>query len=256
MLKELLEAISAQVRMAEAIQIVHPPAEPDHVYLVKNSEAEGDFKRIEAAAPNEDHKALCLGTLCAHAILAADFGGQIWYSRSGVVALTSEDKRQRCSLLLSFSEPLKQLQAWQANPLAVAQKDLVLTLRHKFRLCHDPALLTAVRAVNWNLGEAGESEVQHGKQSLGKKIIAEVSGKTAIPEDTIFNVPVWEGLAAGAIAFPVGAAIEPVPSAQAFKIMPFPGQVEAAIAAAEDVLGKRLHDIVGDKVPVYYGTPE
>ena len=256
MLRELFDRILETGRQQQAIQLLHPPQEPEHVYLFRHND--GEIERVEAEPEPCAFEAANIATLCAVVKEKGKTGeSAIWYDRSGVVGLLDCNRRDCVKLSLAFSEPMKELQRWEASKVTHSQRDFVLILRHKFRGClgQTDRLLDIIRQIKWTVGDEGQSAIQHGKQSLGRKLTAEVYGVEAIPEEATFVVPVFEGIITS-LQYPVSCAIEPLPQSQSFQVLPFPGQIEAAIAAAERHIGTVIaEELASDDVSVYYGQP-
>jgi hypothetical protein len=149
---------------------------------------------------------------------------------------------------------VKALRAWEERPPRHPQRELIFLLRTVFADCLPSGLLEALRSVRWQNDATAVGEVQHGKRSTGKSIESTFTGTAALPEEVTFVVPVW-GNAFGWTA-PVRLALEIHPDAGAFQLVPLPGQLERAIASAEERLGDELKAALEDsQVPVHYGAP-
>ncbi len=179
----------------------------------------------------------------------------IWYSRKAVVCLIEDaDRRDRVTLPLQFSQQLDWLMSMEKCKKAWGQRELILLLRTLMRPALGSAgnIIDILRGVRFEVQTEGNSVVQHGKSSLGKSLRQEIAGAGAIPEYVTFSPRIWES------GFhsqqPIECALEPDAGSQSFQVIPIPGQIEAAIVAAESAIGEALRAACGD-VPVYYGEP-
>lgn len=259
MLKELFDALTGQAVAANAVTVVRPDAEPDHVYYLFQQGKEP--KKVEAAASPRRHRACDLQAVVAFAERCKDFGSVVWYCRTGVVCLTAdEDRRDSVTLPLDLSPQMKAVQALEAIKKAMGQAEIVFALRTTFKACLGRAgnLLEVLRRVNFSASSAGGGTVEHGKRSVGKSLESQITGAAALPEYVTLDVPIF------ATAFPgirgtVECALEPYPETQTFQLLPLPGEVERAVAGGEkavgELLAQQLAEAGADGVPVYYGQP-
>lgn len=238
-------------------RIVTAPAEPPHVYYVV--QPDGGLVRTTAVVRPSDHRAADLSSLVAWAKKQAAAVPCIWFSRVGVVAgpVPGSDAHDRCRLDLEPSPHLALLMTWEkAGRATVQQAALVILLRTTFAGCYPafPKLLENVRSVKTSKAADVNSQIGHGKVSLGKSVIAEMSGLGGIPEEVTFRVPVFAAAAVRCYA-DVRVAIDPDPNTESFTLVVIPGQIEEAFATGEAWLADRLAALVGEaKIPVYHGA--
>ena len=136
---------------------------------------------------------------------------------------------------------------------AMAQKETIATIRLQFRGCAPGNLADLFRQVKFNVNQSGESELQKNKVSVGKSTLAEFHGLQNIPDEVAFTVPVFDGKFE--CRETVMVAIEPDPQTQTFQLIPFPGEIEAALQRAEHRLGMALREQMPEGVPVIFGAP-
>lgn len=272
MLKEAMELL-LECGESQADVIVKPLAEPPHVYGVRLRD--GTISWRHANPPPSGHKANTLQAivdLAKRACARVDAGegfAEVWYGPDAVVTRFGDSSlRNTVSLPLQFSEPYLKLTAWK-DRRAVTQPDLVRELRITFRDClqHAGALVETIRRVRFANGTVTESEVGHGKASLGKQIMGEVTGVGAIPEYVVFNLPVFANPCFVAVRAAVECAINPDPATGSFRVVALPGQLEGAAEMGLEAIGRELRerlnggesdDVPDDgsvSVPVYYGKP-
>jgi hypothetical protein len=161
---------------------------------------------------------------------------------------------QRSTMLKEFLLALTDLAVEAKGRPSYKQADFVRLLRITFAGCLGPAgnLLEIVRKIQFRVNQAGRSEVQHGKASIGKSLEAELTGAGALPEEVVFQVPIFES------GFQdlemVGCALEVDPQTETFQLIPYPRSIEEALSVAEERLGAELTASL-EGVRVFHGVP-
>lgn len=248
MIREALEYLVG-LGVRSKPDVVKVDGEPPYIYYLRR--VDGSLERLEAEVPFR-HKPSDVDTL---ARLAADWfrqdGTAIW---CGPAAVVVESGFNRATYELRHSDQYTFLSFWKVGK--VPQPDLVRALRTTFAGCvGDAGFLPAVSKVKFTTGTTVESEVGHGKASLGKSIMGEVTGTGAIPETVEFFVPVY---ANPDVSFPVKivCAVEADAAEAKFRVTPLPGQLELAMEMTHVRIRERLDSLLGDsKVPIYRGSP-
>ena len=259
MLAELVEKLVSLGSESQTIVYEKPPAEPPHVYFTR--EQNGDLLRRSAEPAPRQHTALDLQPIIDMAKTWSEYCKivSIWASRQGVVCLLDDaTRRDRVSMLLSWSEQLAVLKGFaQPTPTWMKQEDLVRVLRISLAGCVPTSLLPIVRKTKFRQNAEGETEVAHGKASMGRSMERELTGTSNIPEQITVIVPLWQGFQAHH-PYPVECAIEIDVVTERFAIVPLPGEIERAIRKGEsDLINHLKAQFVdeGSTVMVYYGTP-
>lgn len=170
--------------------------------------------------------------------------------RSIVLTLDSESRRDRVTMPLKHSPQFKTLLSLGAE-LQPAQ--LVRLLRHDLYGVVPDGLLPLVRRVDFKRRNDGSSNIQHGKESLGKSIEAEISGAENIPEYVTMMAPVYDAPDLSQ-KYPVECSLDINAMAGTFRLCPLPGQLDMAIHAAHAFIHERLTDAI-DQATVLYGSP-
>lgn len=248
----LLEAI-----VTGDVKIVPIPGDPRTV-LVKHGKS---MTERAVAVPIRSHKVLSVEDAIAVAKQAAQPGHanspEVWHSPNKiVVVLDAADRRDTATMAFECSTQYAKLCELETRgPLD--QKKLISLLRVDFAGCIDlPGLLTSVRKIKFRASTSGESNVQHGNESLGKSVEAEVSGvDAAFPEEVVVKVPVYRNYGEDGFRTSVVCALEIDPPTQTFSFRPLGGEITRAMHAAQESIGARLRDGVGETVPVYFGEP-
>lgn len=263
MLKELLQEMEALWLKGHGAQVIQPPAEPKHVYLLREGE---QVTRLSAEPEPRRHQCRDMATLVK---FAADFASPeqavcLWYDVSGVTALLDdEDRRDTLRLTLAPCprfQALAQLDKAGGDARRFNQPALLRFLRVGMAGAVAPNWVQAVRKMKFRQASSTEREVQHGRASLGRSIEAELTGSEGLPEELVFKVRVWEGVPSQPEVF-VACDLEIDAQAETFQLTPLPGQVQAAVRTAEAWLGDSLNALAdearaeGDRLHVYYGQP-
>lgn len=170
--------------------------------------------------------------------------------KSIVLLLDSVDRRDQVTMLLNHSPQFKTLQSLGAE---LTPPQIVRLLRHDLHDVAPAGLLPVVRRVDFKRRNDGSSNIQHGKESLGRSIEAEISGAENIPEYVTMSCPVYDAPDLSQ-KYPVVCSVEINAMAGTFRICPLPGQLEAAIHAAQDLIHNRLLEAI-DSQEVLYGAP-
>lgn len=251
MLREFLQEVTKLANAAESVQIVEKFGNGKTRYR----KPDGTLFEMDSPAEPRKHNALDLSAVCDFANSNKD--SVVWYSRSGVVCLIDDaTRRDRVTLNLTYSPQMKLLQSLEANSKQFTQAELVLTLRTTFADCLadevSASLLPAVRAVTFTKNAEGESVIDHGKASVGKRLTEKATGAVAIPEYVTIRVPVFA--TAFSFAMPIRCAVDVDASAERFKLIPLPLQIENAIKAAEDSIFEAVEEML-EGSPLYYGIP-
>jgi hypothetical protein len=186
----------------------------------------------------------------------------VWYNRDGVTCLIDDQtRRDHVRLPLKLSPQIVALQSLEAIRKPMKQAEFVLFLRTVLHDCLSSAgeLLTVVRQLKFRVESAGQSEVQHGKSSIGRALTAELTGSRAIPEYVSLLTPIFANATLQYYGT-IQCALEPDAHTETFTLIPLPLQIETAISRAEEQLGQRLSgqlekQIEDGSVKLYYGTP-
>ena len=261
MFKELLDAVKVLVNQAHGPRILRCTSEPDHVYWVVLQD--GTASRIEVTLPRK-HKALDLSAIVR--FVHDCFDGkelcpEVWYSRGDVVAvLDGQTRHDEVRLRLEYSPQIKTLLALKSD--GYPQKDFAKLLRVALHEAVPDTVIEACRYLKFKVLSGTEGMVAHGKQSIGKALEAELTGAERIPDQLRLEVPIFDGFWSER-SYSVRVAVDIDVQAERFYLTPFPGEIEAAIRAAEREIGATLtaqiqaglpddHKLA---VPVLYGQP-
>jgi hypothetical protein len=248
--------VSEQAVKACAARVVKPDGEPAHVYLL--DVGDGKPQRFEATPEPREHEAWDIDAIVD---FANDFSA-IWYARNGIRVLIDDNLRRDCVMMpLKLSHQVDLITGWEksASSRMMSQKDLIKLLRVDFADCLGQAgeFLAVIRKLKFETATKTAGEIKHGRASLGKEIETAVSGDVDIPEEVIFDVPVFDG-AFPALRARVRCAIDLDAATEKITLMPIPGHLEAGIREAEARIGRLIGEKLAKgnkKTPTFYGVP-
>lgn len=243
---------------APARRVFTSDREPPHVYWVQ--QADGKLERVSAKPFPTAHAAADLDTLVRVVRDQTDPADvpEVWYSRAGVIAVLNPaaEHPARCTVDLTPSPQLALLAQWErAGKATLTQAELVILLRTLFAGCAPDDVLAAVRGLKVDKRTEVNQQIAQGKVSLGRSLVAEMTGAAALPERITFSVPVFAEAAVG-VCSTVRVELDPDPQNERFHLYVLPGDIESAYADAEEALALRLARLLGESpVPVYRGRP-
>lgn len=258
LLKEIIDDGSPQRRIVEL------PNEPAHIYGVVTPA--GEIVRTAAFAAPSIFKPADLDTLVR--IARETFSDQtqpdveIWYSRNGVNADLDRSRAHHdwAFLALTPSPQMTKLIEWDRSNLGVklTQQQFVLLLRTLFAGCCNTNVLDAVRQIKTARSADINSQIAQGKASVGKSMIAEMTGAggVAVFEMFTLNIPIF-AQAAVPVSGSVRVEVDPDPINEQFTLIVRPGDIEIAFAQAEETIRSRLESLLGKEcpIPLYRGSP-
>lgn len=250
MLKEALEWIGKNAEGVSTANLLSVPGDGRKVYVDQN----GTLTPLDVTPACRGHKVDSVEDLIA-AALRWNSKPVVWINGDAVVLLTDDDdRRDRVTLPLVKSHQFARLIQLAAKP-ELSQPDLIRLLRIDLPGAGARAVLLAtVRNIKWRTAAAGNANIQHGNESMGKSIEAEVTGAGAIPEQVLVTGPVYRNHGERDQSFGVLCDLEIVPADQVFRFKPLPDEIERVTEAALEGIRERLFKELGD-FAIFYGTP-
>lgn len=252
MLKELFDAVVAQARESLRPQVLNVPGEADHFKRV--AMPNGTIATFVATPKPRDHAAFSLETMVD--MLGTAHKPAIWYSRAGVTGFfDDEDRRDKVAMGLTPTQQMTRLELLARERAPWDHKSFVNLLRITFAGCLGlhPTFLPSVRTVKFRGANSTDADVQVGKASVGKAIMAELYGYDRLPEEVNLDVPLVEQFG---LRYTITCALDIEPVGEKFFLIPLPGTIDAAYRRLEDFLYQQLAEIVDSQtIPLYYGKP-
>lgn len=181
----------------------------------------------------------------------------VWCSRESVtVLLDDEDRRDRISLALDYTPHwLKLLELTDGSPQPWEHKQLLRFLRDLIPAFHNEDI-AVLRQIRLSLQRDTEMSVTPSKESLGKRVMAEASGVSAIPESLEATIPVYQTPGEDQVAT-ITCDLDIDTIEGKFYLVPRAQDFEDALRVADESRLKRLREGLAGlpKVQVYRGAP-
>lgn len=229
-LAEFVREIERLTQAALRTTFVQAPGEPKHVYYEL-----GPGGRCEWREADREPLAVQLATPAAFVEYVKSHnqgdspGGEVYFDETALVFVHNDTvRRDRAFCKLAPSPQLTLLHKLATSLALYPQRDFVRLLRIDLAGCFSGQsnLLPLVRNLKWTGANEANLAVQHGKESIGRAITAQVSGADAIPEEVTLFVPIWENHDARQF---VRCAVEIAPQEQSFRLTPYPLQIREAL---------------------------
>lgn len=251
MLKEALAFLKDTFSQADCAELVEIPGDGRTAYVNIGSE----IKEYVVKPTTRSHTVSTVADLIA-AANTWNLSGMIWVSSAAVVLIVDDDdRRDRVTLPLERSHQFKALSALEKNP-KLDQLGFIRLLRIELSGAVGRSdLISAVRKIKWRTAAAGESNIQHGSESLGKTIEAEVTGAGGIPEEVIVNCPVYSNHGEREQSFGVMCDLEIIAAESKFHFKPIADELARVEDAALAGIHSRIGESLGSDVSVFFGSP-
>lgn len=250
MLKEALDYLSETFKRSREARKLELPGDGRTVYVDQG----GSLTPYPVLPAVRGHKVDSVDDMIGAAIKWKT-APVLWISGEAVVLLPDDgDRRDRITLPLAKSHQFAKL-IELSKDAELDQAALIRLLRVDLPGAGGRAeLLATVRNIKWRTASAGNANIQHGNESMGKQIEAEVSGAGAIPEQVLVTGPVYRNPGERDNTFGVLCDLEIVPTEQVFMFKPLPDEIERVTEAALEGIRGRLMSELGD-MAIFYGTP-
>ena len=183
-------------------------------------------------------------------------GATVWVGRQSIIALIDDDdRRDRLTLHLPYSEQWKLLLKLQEQPL-MDQDRFVQALRTELLgLVGRESLLQTVSKIKWHRSESGEASITHAGESMGKSIQAAVSGAGNIPEDALITTTVYANPDLRELTHQVAMSLQVRHTDQKFRFKPLGDELVRVQDATLAAIFDQLQEKVGENAKVFVGTP-
>lgn len=179
MTKDALQLLQETAVTAAGIKLHEIKGDPDHLLIERRST--GAFDLFNVPPKHRNHTVSDLDSLLELADRCTG-KGVLWHSEEAVVLVFDDEiRRDAATLPLKFSTAYKALRDLGYGTV-LTQKDFIRLLKVTLADCVPPDLLPSVRTLNFSKSESGNSDLQHGKSSLGRAVESSITGATAIPE--------------------------------------------------------------------------
>lgn len=245
---ETLKTLIELAQQAASVRTIGTDADGRTVIL----QEQGKLRERATPAPLRSASFHDLESLQAYAAQQVEQGNQpeIWHCEEVVsLVLNNQDRREVLHFPLNGSVELECLSQFAQQITLLPQSDFIRTLR--MTLSAPPELIAPFRRLDWSSRSTGGAKVEHGRQSLGKELEAQISGIGELPEEIRLAVPLYRDQGERQ-QYTIRCLIEIDPIGQRFLLRPASGELEQALQAHQGDIRDRLLAEV-DKIPVYYG---
>lgn len=248
MIAEALKLIQDTARKAHGTHDLPTCSTHEERVLLPN----GDVDVVTHVIPPRQHVVHDIESLSAFVADLPDV--VIWHESTNVVAVLNDAayRDSRLTMPLPIHPTFTALDDMSGE--VFSQKQLIDYLRLNLKKEVDsavPGFIGAIREVRFVNNASGESNIQHGRESMGKRIEQSVAGVDALPEDFTLQVPLWLHLDC---VVSVECALIVETAEGKFRCGPKPGAIEQAKVAGQKWLGKQLESQC-EKAVVYFGSP-
>lgn len=251
MLQEGIREFERIVHQGNMVQLLPVDREPPHVYYLRIGD---ELRRCEAEPPPRQHTTTSLESLANIAMQFATESNDVavWYGRQGIVALLDDTtRRDRVTLHLRPSKQMEVLTMWDRNVTWLDQWKLFETMRICFgHYINTPGIIDSIRRLRFRLTSTGEKTIEHGRQSIGKSLEAELTGVKDIPEEISFTVPAFDGGALGVYCH-ITTVVQVNPEAEKIALIPEAGAIERSWLRVENEIGGLLLELIKDNEHIH-----
>lgn len=262
MIQEAIEKVQGLVEEGMSLQQLSVPGErPGLLHYFDRKR--GEFRQLETEVGPRRYSARTLSEFAAMVKYFEEIGATrkpiVLVDMSGALAILDEDDKRQSMVQMNFkvSEPFSLLASLGEKARAFSQREMVWELRTTFKHCDTSNLLEQVRTIKFKADSSGTSTIKTGNERISSDVIAEVKSDVgAVPEETRFDVPVFEQLVddnGETSPEPVECAIDVRIDKQEFFLRPLPGEIKAAKEAALSWASNVLTRLLGDSATVFLG---
>lgn len=254
-----IEAIRrmAQEAMTPRIVPAQSGTEPEGYYFIIDPQDKEHPVTQRKARRFRRLEMFSLESLIDYAVAdGAEGSAAIFVADESVTFIESiDDGQDYATFGLIYSDQYAVIKSMRRERL-YSQRDFINLLNIDVRgsLPTGSMLVDIVRSLRWSNQANTGSEIGHQKESLGKSVMADVTGKDAIPEGVKLSAFVYSNLLTGAAD--IDCAVLVHPSEQKFSIQPYPGVIDRIqIETTNEVMRiiREMLDGHKSKIPVYAG---
>lgn len=181
---------------------------------------------------------------------------EVYVGPDKVVALLErDDRRERVTIALTRSARFTKVCALEAQPLRLQPRDAVKMLRLELHGGNVQHVIQALSRIDFVRTSAGKTDVDHGRESLGRSVEAAVQQADKVPQDFVLAVPVWSTHGFSRYTVQVQFGIHLDLEAQVVELRVLPDEVERVVGLAMAAAAADLRHALGEGIPVFLGAP-
>lgn len=249
MLRDALMALVDLGQKAKSVELVTHEKLPDKVFVRHGEELE----EHDVPPPRRSSEIHDLADLIKYLQSGIAPYPEVYVSRESVRAyLHREDRRDQVFMPMTLTHRFSTLWGLANKVTHFSPKEAIALLRFDLYGNHSPAMISALRKVDFTRRNTGENVTEHGRESLGRSVEAEVQQAAEIPDEFLVSVPIYQE--AGLRSFEVTARVCVYLDAQneAIRLIPLKDEIEASWG---NILGE-IRDSISNQSPggpVYRG---
>jgi hypothetical protein len=247
---DTLGKIQTMAVEAAGVKILEIPGDPDHVLVASG----GTFSERPVPAAHRSHTVRSLDDF-SRACERWGEQGTIWHSDTRITLVTDDlARRDGVLFLLQFSEQFERLRKLRTDP-RLNQAGIIRLLRHDLAGAVPGDLVPLFRKLDFKRRSDGTTNLQHGRESLGRSVEAEVSGTAELPELITADVRVY-----GSVGLiwkkSIRLTLDVDATNEVFYLAPEPDALEAAIQSTQaDIANSLSANLTDDPPRIFYGEP-
>ena len=180
---------------------------------------------------------------------------EVYVSAAGIaVLLDRADRREAITVPLAPSKRWQLVESLQ-QPKVMQPKDAVKMLRldlHGGNVAH---VIQALSRIDFTRSSAGRTNVEHGRESLGRSVEAAVQQAESVPQQFTLAVPVWSTAGFSRFGVQVEFGLFLDLEAQAVELRVLADEVERARNLALAAVVGELRAQLPAGTPVFLGRP-
>lgn len=253
MLAEFLDKVFELTGRAQGIELAQHPDLPDVVFRRVGT----NVTEHEVPPPRRHHTLEGVQDIIRAVVRATEEGEpEVYHDDTAVrVLLDREDRRDTLDMPLHVSERFRTLEALAKAPRAMSPAAAVKFLRFELQGTGIDAVVAGLRRIDFTRSGSGASNVQHGRESLGRSVEAAVQQADQVPEEFVVETPLYTnpGLRQVTVRVRVGVYLDP--GNESIEVRTLADEVAFARNAAQEALGGALREAFDGDVPVYHGRP-
>ncbi len=204
--------------------------------------------------PERNHVVYSVDDFCQAIKEFGDALATVWIAENKIVGLLDAEPRfERITLPLLPDTNFERLKKCDGETFT--QQSLIRLFRYELKgIAGVSELLASVRKIKFRTGQAGVSDIQHGRESMGRELESEVTGAGDIPEDCVVTCRVFRN-AREVKEYPIACYLQIFPEKQTFTFRAAAGELDDVCVAALEEVRSRIEGGVPETVKVFFGQP-
>lgn len=179
-------------------------------------------------------------------------GGEVYVDAKGIEVVVDKDHRWSC-VGLAFQGSRRFQTLSELGKTSWQPRDAVRVLRFGLELENTP-VLSGLRRVDFTRKSDGSSTTEHGRETLGKSVEAQVQQADEIPEHFEVTLPLFMNPGFGSFTAAVRVGIDIDVHNQCIRMIPSVDGITVAIGSAVTQIVEKLRQEL-EGVPVFHGSP-